>query len=814
MPILFPRNAEEIITFGLYGIALSRASGCLVALKIVADVADGLWTVDRDFADVSITVPQVQWEGRPWSYRQRVLAAPPDSLLAEADLFGPRWSLVDEFIDANPLDTIDVDPAEASLAIVAVGSAYNAAREALGDLGLADDDLVRAGIRVMRVGAPFPLGKGKIGHVVRGVSRVLVVEDKTAFVESQLKELLYGTAEQPEVLGKASPDGSPLIPADGELTAARLLGPLRRVLKGQVVLLQPATPPPPLQLQVLPIRRTPYFCSGCPHNRSTVIPEGSLAGGGIGCHTLVTMSSRTDSQVTGLTQMGGEGAQWIGQAPFTDVPHIFQNVGDGTYFHSGQLAVQACVAAGVNITYKVLFNSAVAMTGAQDAEAGLTVPALTHKLDAEGVQRIIVCVDEPARHRNAHFAANTTLWDRDRLDEAQRILRDTPGVTVLIYDQQCAADARRKRKRGAVPARRTRVIINEAVCEGCGDCGVKSNCLSVQPVDTEFGRKTRIDQTGCNTDYSCLEGNCPSFVTVELPEARRAPKKQAPTPPATPDPTLPQITGSYGLFLAGIGGTGIVTVNQLLGMAALRSGLQVEGLDQTGLSQKAGPVTSHLRLSRKPTSSSNRIMPGRLTACSHSICSPLSNRRTLLAPHPSAPSWWPRPASPPPGTWCTRPPSKRPIRQPFWPVHGSPPASWSIWTHSAPQKHCSATPLRRTYCWWGRPISSVHYPSRPPRSKKRSPSTVSRWMSTRRRSDGAESSSPIPLHSMRPPEPPWRPLIAATTSSPYTFSPRSMSCRPSCGKLWHAEPPSSSPTKQRSCRRLHLADPAGSSCGG
>ena len=610
VPILFPRNAEEIITFGLYGIALSRASGCLVALKIVADVADGLWTVDRDFADVSITVPQVQWEGRPWSYRQRVLAAPPDSLLAEADLFGPRWSLVDEFIEANPLDTIDVDPAEASLAIVAVGSAYNAAREALGDLGLADDDLVRAGIRVMRVGAPFPLGKGKIGHVVRGVSRVLVVEDKTAFVESQLKELLYGTAEQPEVLGKASPDGSPLIPADGELTAARLLGPLRRVLKGQVVLLQPATPPPPLQLQVLPIRRTPYFCSGCPHNRSTVIPEGSLAGGGIGCHTLVTMSSRTDSQVTGLTQMGGEGAQWIGQAPFTDVPHIFQNVGDGTYFHSGQLAVQACVAAGVNITYKVLFNSAVAMTGAQDAEAGLTVPALTHKLDAEGVQRIIVCADEPARHRNAHFAANTTLWDRDRLDEAQRILRDTPGVTVLIYDQQCAADARRKRKRGAVPARRTRVIINEAVCEGCGDCGVKSNCLSVQPVDTEFGRKTRIDQTGCNTDYSCLEGNCPSFVTVELPEARRAPKKQAPTPPATPDPTLPQITGSYGLFLAGIGGTGIVTVNQLLGMAALRSGLHVEGLDQTGLSQKAGPVTSHLRLSRKPTSSSNRIMPG------------------------------------------------------------------------------------------------------------------------------------------------------------------------------------------------------------
>ena len=250
-----------------------------------------------------------------------------------------------------------------------------------------------------------------------------------------------------------------------------------------------APPPPSLELTVLPTERTAYFCSGCPHNRSTAVPEGSLAGGGIGCHTLVTMSSRTDSQVTGLTQMGGEGAQWIGQSPFTDVEHIFQNVGDGTYFHSGQLAVQACVAAGVNITYKILYNSAVAMTGAQEVEGGLTVPELTHKLVADGVTKVIVCADEPKRHKGASFAKGVLVWDRDRLDEAQRLLRDTKGVTALIYDQQCAAEARRKRKRGKLPERRTRVVINEAVCEGCGDCGVKSNCLSVQPIETELRAK-------------------------------------------------------------------------------------------------------------------------------------------------------------------------------------------------------------------------------------------------------------------------------------------------------------------------------------
>ena len=608
MPVFFPRNAEEVVSFGLLGLALSRASGCWPAMKIVADVADGLWVLDRDFADFSIHIPSLNWGGRPWDYQQRILAAPPDSLLAEADLYGPRWAMVEAFNAANDIDRIEIDPAHAWLGIVSVGTAYDAVRQALEELGLSEEGLERAGIRVMRVGMPYPLGSEKVRRLARGVDQILVVEDKLSFVELQVKDILYG-AGAPQVVGKRGPSGDALVPANGELTGTRLIDPLRAVLRERVEL--PPARPPTLQLTVLPARRTAYFCSGCPHNRSTAVPEGSLAGGGIGCHTLVTMSGRTDSKVTALTQMGGEGAQWIGQTLFTDVDHIFQNVGDGTYFHSGQLAVQACVAAGVNITYKILFNSAVAMTGAQDVQAGLTVPELTHKLRADGVGRIIVCADDPRQYRGSSLPRGVDVWHRDRLDEAQRILRDIHGVTVLIYDQHCAADARRKRKRGQLPDRRTRVLINESVCEGCGDCGVKSNCLSVQPVDTELGRKTRIDQSTCNTDYTCLDGECPSFVTVELPSNPRAKAVGArPLPPEVDEPPVEPWTGVHNVFLAGIGGTGIVTVNQVLAMAALRAGLYVEGLDQTGLSQKAGPVTSHLRLSRTPIATSNRVSPG------------------------------------------------------------------------------------------------------------------------------------------------------------------------------------------------------------
>ena len=614
IPVLFPRNAREVVTMAMHGVAMSRASGCVVALKIVADVADGAWSVDGSVADVDIVVPEVHWEGRPFVYRQRPMAAPASSLDAEADLYGPRAEVVRAYGEANHLDVVELDPPNATVGIAATGPTFDAVRQALADLGADDVALHRAGIRLLRIGMPTPLGPDAVTAFADGLDEILVVEDKTAFVETQVREILYGTTGAPRILGKKDAAGRPLIPAGGELTAGRLLAPLRRVFAGRLELKTP--PPPALTLDVLPAKRAAYFCSGCPHNRSTAVPEGSLAGGGIGCHTMVTMSDRTDSAVTGLTQMGGEGSQWIGQAPFTDVAHIFQNIGDGTFFHSGQLAVQAAVAAGVNITYKLLFNEVVAMTGAQNAEGALTVARLTHKLTAEGVKQIIVCADEPQRHDRRAMAKGTTVWHRDRLDDAQKRLREVEGVTVLIYDQHCAADARRQRKRGTLPTRTTRVLINEAVCEGCGDCGVKSNCLSVQPVDTDLGRKTRIDQTSCNTDYSCLDGDCPSFVTVEVdPGSARAgaksTRKPAPAePPQLPDVGGEPITSTHNVFFAGIGGTGIVTVNQVLATAALRAGYEVESLDQIGLSQKAGPVVSHLRFATGRLEPSNRLTPG------------------------------------------------------------------------------------------------------------------------------------------------------------------------------------------------------------
>ncbi|TPG28159.1 indolepyruvate ferredoxin oxidoreductase family protein [Mycolicibacterium hodleri] len=616
IPVLFPRNAREIVTMAMHGVAMSRASGCVVALKIVADVADGAWSVDGGMADVDIVVPQVSWEGTPFVYRQRPMAAPADSLDAEADLYGPRAEVVRAYGATNGLDVVELDSPGATFGIAASGPTFDSVRQALGDLGADDSALHGAGVRLLRIGMPTPLGPAAVRSFADGLDVVLVVEDKTAFIETQMREILYGTTGAPHIIGKKDDSGRLLIPAGGELTAGRLLAPLGRVLKDRLELKKPR--PPVLTLDVLPARRAAHFCSGCPHNRSTAVPEGSMAGGGIGCHTMVTMSDRKDSAVVGLTQMGGEGSQWIGQAPFTDVGHIFQNIGDGTFFHSGQLAVQACVAAGVDITFKLLYNEVVAMTGAQNAEGALTVAKLTHKLTAEGVKRIIVCADEPRRHNKRTMAKGTLVLHRDRLDDAQKRLRDVKGVTVLIYDQHCAADARRQRKRGTLPTRTTRVLINESVCEGCGDCGVKSNCLSVQPVDTEFGRKTRIDQTSCNTDYSCLDGDCPSFVTVDVQPSGKAGRAERrgrtrPAPPAAPilpDVEVAPITSTHNIFLAGIGGTGVVTVNQVLATAALRAGYEVEGLDQIGLSQKAGPVVSHLRFAPGGLAPSNRLTPG------------------------------------------------------------------------------------------------------------------------------------------------------------------------------------------------------------
>jgi indolepyruvate ferredoxin oxidoreductase len=620
IPVLFPRNATEIVNLGLHAIEMSRVSGCVVALKIVADVADGAWVVDS--ADLAIDPKSVaiDWNGHPYAYTQSPLVLRPAAIVgAEAELVGPRTALVNEYVASNGLNVVEVAPSSPRIGLVASGSCHDSLRQALLDLGVTDDALSEAGVRVLRLGMMSPVEPKTIIAFAEGLEQILVVEDKTSFIQTQVRDVLYGRPGAPAVIGKYLSDGRALIPADGELTAGRLLAPLRQVLQDYLTLVPAKEPRKSLPL--LTTNRAPYFCSGCPHNRSTAVPEGSLGGGGIGCHVMVTTSERLDSAVTGITQMGGEGSQWIGQSWFTDVDHIFQNVGDGTFFHSAQLAVQACIAAGVNITYKLLHNDVVAMTGAQDAEGALGVQAITHKLHHEGVAKIIVVADEPERHKKRKLAPGTELWHRDRLDEAQRILRDIPGVTVLIYDQHCAADARRQRKRGVLAPRTQRVVINEAVCEGCGDCGIKSNCLSVQPVETELGRKTRIDQTSCNTDYTCLDGECPSFVTVETePKRSRARRKTSagkvrkaiPTPPeiALNEDSERRVTSPQNVFLAGIGGTGIVTVNQVLATAAARAGYQVDALDQTGMSQKAGPVTGHLRFADGNLEPANRLTPG------------------------------------------------------------------------------------------------------------------------------------------------------------------------------------------------------------
>ena len=608
MPVLAPRSSEEIVELGLLGVALSRASGCWVALKIVTDVADGAWTVARDFGARQIVVPELEWNGRPWRYVQHTMPGPADAMEAEREFTGPRWEMVQAFARANGIDAVEVGGRDAWLGVVAAGKTFDDTRQALHDLGLDDDELERRGVRLMRIGMLSPLEPGGVREFARGLDTLLVVEEKSPFLETQVRAALYGLAGAPALLGKRDLEGRPLVPGDGELTAPRIAPALRAVLAPVVETRElPAQLPAPLP--VLPVQRTAYFCSGCPHNRSTTHPGDSLAGGGIGCHGLAGLVNRPESMVTGLTHMGGEGAQWIGQSFTYDGGHLFQNIGDGTFFHSGHLAVRACIAAGVNITYKLLYNSTVAMTGGQDPAGMRAVPDLTRLLEAEGVERTIVCTDEPGKYRRVKVAANAEVWHRDRLEEAQLLLRDIPGVTVLLYDQQCAAQARRLRKRGKLPQRTMRVLINEDVCEGCGDCGRKSNCLSVQPVETELGTKRRIDQTSCNTDYSCLLGDCPSFVTVEAgpPQER---KRDAPAPPAVPEPALLELHSTFNVFLAGVGGTGVVTVNQILATAALLDGLHVRTLDQTGLSQKAGPVVSHLRVGRARIEPANRISPG------------------------------------------------------------------------------------------------------------------------------------------------------------------------------------------------------------
>ena len=611
-PVIFPGTIQEILDLGRLGFELSRYSGLWVGAKIVTNVADEIGTAEVAPDRVAIADPGFEYEGRPWQSRQNPLLMPPWGLDTEREIHYGRLEAAKAFAAANRLNRITLDTPSAWLGIAAPGKTYYDLREALRELGLDDAALRRHGVRLLKIGMLFPMEPGIVREFARGLEELLVIEEKRAFCELFIRDILYNQAERPRVTGKYDLDGRPLVPADAELDADRVAQIVaarleRRVhldsITARVALLEALRQrPAPLTLA-----RQPYFCSGCPHNRSTVLPEGSIASAGIGCHGMALLMDR---RTLGLTHMGGEGVQWVGMAPFTETPHIFQNLGDGTFFHSGSLAVRQAVASSANITYKILYNSAVAMTGGQDAAGAMPVPELTRSLHAEGVKRIVVMTDEPDKYGTVQWAPGVEVWHRDRLDEAQRVLREVPGVTALIYDQRCAAEKRRLRKRGRLPDPAMRVFINEAVCEGCGDCGVKSNCLSVHPVETEFGRKTQIHQSSCNKDYSCLQGDCPSFLTViPLGEPRKKERKTFMVDRALPEP-VSRVPRDASIFMMGIGGTGVVTVNQILGTAALLDGKHVRGLDQTGLSQKGGPVVSHLKIFTTAPEVANKIAAG------------------------------------------------------------------------------------------------------------------------------------------------------------------------------------------------------------
>ncbi|KAA2258134.1 indolepyruvate ferredoxin oxidoreductase family protein [Solihabitans fulvus] len=600
MPVLAPVDVADVLRLGRFGFEMSRFSGAWVGFTVVTNVGDAYEVIDLG-VEQDFVVPEFEWNGAPWqpTFKQGVTI--PEAIALEREVLDGRLAAATAFASANGLDRIEGAVGEARLGLVASGHTYAQLRDALDRLGLGEDALRRRGIRVLRLGLTHPIDRAGLLRFADGLDEIVVVEDKRAFIETQIKEALYDLSVRPRVFGKQGPDGRALVPVHGALEADRIIVALARLLADRVGgehvdLRHPALRPQLPALTLTPVNRTPFFCSGCPHNRSTETPEGSLAGAGIGCHAMTTFMDRS----IGFTQMGGEGVSWVGAAPFTDTEHLFQNLGDGTFFHSGSLAVRQAVAAGTNITFKLLYNAAVAMTGGQHADGSVDPASVTWLLHGEGVARTVIVTDEPGKYpRGTKLAPGVTVHHRDQLDEVQRELRDTAGVTVLLYDQACAAETRRKRKRGQAPDPERRVLINEAVCEGCGDCGQKSNCLSVEPVETEFGRKTQIDQTSCNKDYSCLRGDCPSFLTVvpgsaPAGKATRPAVRRANLPADLPEPSARP--SAANLVMVGIGGTGVVTANQVLATAALLSGLDARALDQTGLSQKAGAVVSHLRI--------------------------------------------------------------------------------------------------------------------------------------------------------------------------------------------------------------------------
>jgi indolepyruvate ferredoxin oxidoreductase len=604
IPFLNPASVQDYLDFGLYGWALSRYAGCWVGFKCLTDTVESSSSVSVGPERVRIVIPDdferpenlhIGWSNLP--------------VQVEARLYQQRLPAAQAFVRANGLDRIALDAPERRLGIVTTGKAYLDVRQALDELGIDETRAAELGLSLYKIAMPWPLEPERARAFAEGLEDVLVIEEKRPVIEEQLARQLFNRTDRPRLLGKLDEHGAPLVPNDGELTPARVTALIRHWLERRGLgdgLRTISLPQAPAGAPSL--LRLPAFCSGCPHNTSTVVPEGSLAQGGIGCHGMaVWLPGRNTLAVT---HMGGEGANWIGSAPFTDTPHIFQNMGDGTYFHSGLLAIRASVAAGVNVTYKVLANGAVAMTGGQPIEGErmegeVTVPEIARQLAAEGVSRIAIVSNEPDKYpANAGFPPEATIHHRDAIDRVQRELREHAGVSALVYDQTCAAEARRLRKRGQFPDPDRRILINELVCEGCGDCSVQSNCISIEPVETELGRKRRINQSSCNKDYSCLRGYCPSFVSVIGGRPRRAPAG-ADTGDADlfrdlPEPALPDLSRPFEVLVTGIGGSGVITLGALLGMAAHLEGRGCSVLDVTGLAQKNGPVASHVRIAADP----------------------------------------------------------------------------------------------------------------------------------------------------------------------------------------------------------------------
>ena len=638
IPVLAPADVQDVLDFGLAGWALSRHAGCWAGLVALTDIMDSGLTVVVDIDRHRFVEPP----GREDPHIRL-----DDSPLAQEARLPTRLRLAQDFAAMNGIDRMVTSPSRPRLVVVTAGKAYADVREALTKLDLRSDDAVeKAGIRLVKLGMTWPLAQSWVDELVSGSNRVLVVEEKRPFVEEQLKTLLFGRSV--EVLGKTTAvDGASDLATSlaglrecGELDVPAIGAVLATVLKrvpdtgylGEVAVTSGGLADDAPHAKDA---RKPLYCAGCPHNTSTRVPDGSRAAAGIGCHYMAQWMDRSTAAVT---HMGAEGVNWIGQAPFTDEAHIFANLGDGTYFHSGVLAIRAAVAAGVDITYKILFNDAVAMTGGQRVEGGLTVADVVAQVAAEGVAAVRVVSDDPGRQTKRPAALGVKVVHRRKLDAVQRELKSIAGCTVLIYDQTCAAELRRRRRRGEARDPDVRVVINDAVCEGCGDCSVQSSCVAVEPLDTEFGIKRRINQSACNKDLSCLEGFCPALVTVSGAELAPGRAINGETGAGLPAPDSQADAGN--ILIAGVGGTGIVTVAQILGMAAHLDGRHASTLDMTGLAQKGGAVQSHVRISppddpRPPTrisplSTDLLIGADPVTAASRDVLALASSERTTV----------------------------------------------------------------------------------------------------------------------------------------------------------------------------------------